>query len=375
MLNKSDELQVGNVSDNSIVNQANGNIYNISNSNNGLQIGDVVPLVQALVKSELEVCKLQAENTVLCRFNEFTSSLEAELERKVSDKISRFTEPAMQFAAREATVGYLKSGDPVEGEALIDLLIERVKEKERTSKQFLIDEAIRTLSNLSHENIAILTLFTYAKLCVTGNVYSLEGWIKCLNPILDIFSQISRLDIEYLVQADCVSASAFGQSEDWIEQNRKNYPLAFVSPINASISKEFMGKYGINKEGDAITFSPTFITENQCIALIQILKFNNDGTITPLLLKYDNYTEILQRIGLVSMQADIENLLSHAVKMNNEEIISYYEKFHHNWPIAINLLNERPMNSFSLKPVGAYIGSRQLTKLYGQEVDLDLFFK
>ena len=183
------------------------------------------------------------------------------------------------------------------------------------------------------------------------------------------------MDIEYLVQADCVSASAFGQSEDWIEQNRKNYPLAFVSPINASISKEFMGKYGINKEGDAITFSPTFITENQCIALIQILKFNNDGTITPLLLKYDNYTEILQRIGLVSMQADIENLLSHAVKMNNEEIISYYEKFHHNWPIAINLLNERPMNSFSLKPVGAYIGSRQLTKLYGQEVDLDLFFK
>ena len=134
MLNKSDELQVGNVSDNSIVNQANGNIYNISNSNNGLQIGDVVPLVQALVKSELEVCKLQAENTVLCRFNEFTSSLEAELERKVSDKISRFTEPAMQFAAREATIGYLKSGDPAEGEALIDLLIERVKEKERTSK-------------------------------------------------------------------------------------------------------------------------------------------------------------------------------------------------------------------------------------------------
>lgn len=41
MLNKGNELQVSNVSDNSIVNQANGDIYNISNSNNGLQIGDV----------------------------------------------------------------------------------------------------------------------------------------------------------------------------------------------------------------------------------------------------------------------------------------------------------------------------------------------
>lgn len=375
MLNKGDELQVSNVSDNSTVNQANGDIYNISNSNNGLQIDDVVPLVQALVKSELEVCKLQAENTVLRRFNEFTTSLESELEKKVSDKISRFAEPAMQFATREATVGYLKSGDPVEGEALIDLLIERVKEKERTSKQFLIDEAIRTLPKLSRENIAVLTLITYAKLCVTGNVQALDNWIKCLNPILDIFPQINRLDIESLVQADCVSASALAQSEDWIEQNRKNYPLAFVSPIDVSIAKAFMEKYGINRDGNAVTFSPPFNTMNQCLTLIQIFKFNEDGTIAPLLLKQDNYANILQKSGLGSMQADIEKLLSNAETMSNEKISSYYEKFHPNWSVAIKLLNERPINSFSLKPVGAYIGSRQLTKLYGKEVDLNLFFK
>lgn len=375
MLNKGDELQVSNVSDNSIVNQANGNIYNISNNNNGLQIGDVVPLVQALVKSELEFCKLQAENLVLHRFDEFTASLESELEKKVSEKISRFAEPAMQFATREATVGYLKSGDPVEGEALIDLLIERVKEKERTSKQSLIDEAIRTLPKLSRENIAVLTLITYTNLCVKGNIQALESWVKCLNPVLDILTQINRLDIEYLVQADCVSSSAVGQSEDWFEQNRKNYPLAFSFPIDASASKEFMDKYGINMEGNAVTFTPPFNAQNQCIALVQTLKFNMDGTITPLLLKQDNYANVLQKAGLASMQTDIEKLLSHLETMGNEQISSYYEKFHPNWPIAIKLLNERPINSFSLKPVGAYIGSRQLTKLCGQEVDLNLFFK
>lgn len=375
MLNKGDELQIGGVSDNSTVNQANGNIYNISNSNNGLRIGDVIPLVQALVKSELKVCKLQAENTVLHRFNEFTKSLESELDKKVSDKISRFAEPAMQFAAREATLGYLKSGEPEDREALIDLLIERVKEKERTSKQFLIDEAIRTLPKLSRENVAVLTLITYAKLCVTGNIKNLENWIKCLNPILDIFSQINRLDIEYLVQADCVSSSLFGQNEDWIEQNRKNYPLAFVSPIDVSISKEFMEKYSINREENAITFSPPFKTTNYYITLTQIFNFNKDGTISPLLLKQDNYVDVLQKSGLGSMQPDIEKLLSHLDTVSNEKINSYYEKFHPNWPIAIKLLNERPISSFSLKPVGAYIGSRQLTKLYGKEVDVNLFFQ
>lgn len=82
MLNKSDKLQVSNVSDNSTVNQAYDSIYNINNNYNGLQIKDVVPLVHDLVKSELEVCKLQAENTVLRRFNEFTASLESELDKK-----------------------------------------------------------------------------------------------------------------------------------------------------------------------------------------------------------------------------------------------------------------------------------------------------
>lgn len=374
MLNKGDELQISNVSDNSIVNQASRDIYNISTNNNGLQIGDVAPLVHALVKSELEVCALQAENTVLRRFNEFTASLESELEKKVSDKIGRFIEPAMQFATREATLGFLKSGDPVEGEALIDLLIERVKEKERTSKQYLIDEAIRTLPKLSRENIVVLTLITYAKLCITGNVEALENWIKCLNPILDIISHVNRLDIEYLVQADCVSASALVQNENWIEQNRKNYPLAFVPPIDASISKAFMEKYCINREGDAVTFSPPFNTVNHCLTLSQIFRFNEDGTITPLLLKNDNYANILKEAGLGYMLSDIEQLLSNVGTISNEAISSYYEKFHPNWPIAIKLLNERPISSFNLKPVGAYIGSRQLTKLYGKEIDLNVFY-
>lgn len=375
MLNKGNELQVSNVSDNSTVNQAKGDINNINNNYNGLQIKDVVPLVHDLVKSELEVCKLQAENTVLHRFNEFTESLESELDKKVSDKISRFAEPAMQFATREATVGYLKSGDPEEREALIDLLIERVKEEERTSKQFLIDEAIKVLPKLSRENLAVLTLITYEKLCVTGNIQALDNWIKCLNPILDILTQVKRLDIEYLIQADCVSASALGRSKNWIEQNRNNYPLAFVSPIDASNSKVFMDKYGINLDGDAPTFSPPFNNVNLCITLFQILKFNRDGTITPLLLKQDEYANILKKADLGFMQSDFDELLSHVEAVSDEKISSYYNHFHPNWAIAIKLLNERPINSFSLKPVGAYIGSRQLTKLYGKEIDLNLFFK
>lgn len=126
-----------------------------------------------------------------------------------------------------------------------------------------------------------------------------------------------------------------------------------------------MDKYGINLDGDAPTFSPPFNNVNLCITLFQILKFNRDGTITPLLLKQDEYANILKKADLGFMQSDFDELLSHVEAVNDEKIISYYEQFNPNWAIAIKLLNERPINSFSLKPVGAYIGSRQLTKLYG----------
>lgn len=105
MLNKGDEMRIEHVSDFATINQANGNITTEHHYHTGLQISDVIPLVHELVKSDLLIYKMQAEDTANSRLEEFAKSFEEEIIEKVADKIDKFAEPSMQFATREAAVG------------------------------------------------------------------------------------------------------------------------------------------------------------------------------------------------------------------------------------------------------------------------------
>ena len=84
--------------------------------------------------------------------------------------------------------------------------------------------------------------------------------------------------------------------------------------------------------------------------------------------------DILNRTGLNYMKDDVEALINKAVSFKEDEIRQHLQKLHHNWPSAIDLLNSNPLDTYSLKPVGVYIGTRQLCKIYKREVSLDLFY-
>ena len=374
MLNKGDEMRIEHASDFATINQANGNITTEHHYHTGLQISDVIPLVHELVKSDLVIYKMQAENTAKSRLDDFAKSFEEEILEKVADKIDRFAEPSMQFVTREAAVGYIKSGDPNDKEALIDLLIERVKEDERSSTQFLIDDAIRILPKLSKKSIAFLTLLTYSKLTLTGSRKNLGEWVKCMNPVVDNLQNVSSIDIEYLVQADCVTPLiGFSQGSNWISRNREKYPLAFIHPINAEDAKKFFNESRIDCTTPGQYTFPRTIDFDKLLKLFSILSFNNDGTISPLLLHHNQISEALHNLDFIDATS-FATLLSKSEKMSDNDILQYYESFNPNWTAVIKLLNDK-CNEFVLKPVGAYIGARQLAKLSKRDIPLSLFYK
>ena len=109
--------------------------------------------------------------------------------------------------------------------------------------------------------------------------------------------------------------------------------------------------------------------------MVTIFDFNDDGTITPKLTTKEAYADTLKRNNFSSIETDITNMLDSIKPMNDSEIEAYYTNLHPNWPIAIKLLQESPLIEYTLKPVGAYIGSKQISKLYGEEIDVNLFYK
>lgn len=336
----------------------------------GLQIGDVIPLVHGLVKNEMDIYQQVAAVTAKSRFEEFTKSLESNIESKVAAKIEKFSEPSMQFATREATLGYIKSGDKDQKDMLVDLLIERLKADDRSTEQLLIDEAIQILPKLSPKCISVLTLMVFNNLKVSGYISIFESFVKKLNPVVDNVFNTKNIDLEYLVQTGCISSIlAFRRNENWCQSNVKNYPLLFCHLDNNEAAEKFLSKYGFEKIKGGLQFPPEIETQ-QLMKLFSFFNITIDGNFAPNFLTLEKYTEIGNQLSPFALE-DIMSLLEHRTPMNDEEIINYYSKFNPRWVETIKIIDHK-ISKYDLNLVGKYIGLLHLTKLLETQVSLEL---
>lgn len=129
----------------SVVQQANGNIYN-----NGMGYNDIRALIEDEIARHLPSSQ-EAQSTSIERFTEFL--------RKINKKLKSFAlphaemelkTPHIQTVLRETGVKYAMSEDPKTREELLDLLIERLEATEDNEK-LLIEDAIKILPNLSEK--------------------------------------------------------------------------------------------------------------------------------------------------------------------------------------------------------------------------------
>lgn len=337
----------------------------------GIQISDIVPLVHSLVKSEMEIYQQIAEVEARVRFEEFTKTLESTIEEKVSDKVEKFAEPAMQYAARQATLGYIKSGEPEQKNALIDLLIERMSAEDRSSKQLLIDEAIQILPKLSSKCIAALTLITYSNLKMVGLKSYFLSLVKNLSPVLASVVDIDNLDIEYLVQTGCLSSIlGFQKNMDWLQSNIANYPLLFSHYENKEAVDRLKSIYGIICK-DSKWRIPYEYFSDAFISLFRYLEFKEDGSIIPSILNLEQYSEAASKMDPFSYD-DIMSLIDHRTPMTKDEVIEFYRQIDSNWEKIIPMLIGK-FARYDLTLVGKYIGLRQLSKLTNISLSIDKF--
>lgn len=321
----------------------------------------------------MEIYQQVAEYKARERFEEFTMTLESSIEEKVSDKVEKFAEPAMQYAARQATLGYIKSGEPEQKNALIDLLIERMSAEDRSSKQLLIDEAIQILPKLSSKCIAALTLITFSNLKMVGLKSYYLSLVKNLTQVLASVVNVDNLDIEYLVQTGCLSSIlGFQKNMDWLQSNLANYPLLFSHYENKEEVDRFKSRYGIIYK-DSKWRIPSEYVSDAYISLFLYLEFKEDGTIIPSILNLEQYSEVASRMNSYSYD-DIMSLIAHRTPMTKDEVIDFYRQIDSNWEKIIPMLIGKFAN-YDLTLVGKYIGLRQLSRLTNISLQIDKFIR
>lgn len=368
MLNKGNNQDIARIS-NSNVNQAGGNI---TINNNGVQLADIITLVDHLVESKLQNYYAQGQLKAEERRKNFGARLTKSLGNKAADKLYRFNEPSVQYSTRRAALGYIKSGDDEQGEDLIDLLIERINSKELSTEQNLIDKAIEVLPTLSKNSLKLLILLAYRDLSFQGVRTKYIEWLNCINPILDGVENISALDVAYLQQSECALGLANLFPHNPYEKEILNKEdLFYRHNITGGQYDEYLRIFGLSESAKGIT---GYASAEELVAINSVILANPQERYAQVqICSTQTLEHVLENPKFENLRDKIHKAIKLGPPFSAEEVKRSLIGINLQWEHALKLLDRGDVITLRPSLLGYYIASRKLSKLSGQKISLDIF--
>lgn len=329
----------------------------------GMNYEEVRTLCLDLVRQELALYEQQANKEAMCRFNLLLDKFLDLFSRIDQAKRQRLQEPAIQNAINETFKEYIKSGQEELGDELIDLMIERIEVEEHTTRQYIIDEVRLILPKLSLPAVSLLSLLSFSHLIIPRQTDIFKDMLYKLSPLLESIREIHNIDVAYLEQVRCGQSLSFvGFGNNFEQRMLSNYNLLFYHPISIDLFNTKMSQYGYG-HGD----------KQDILIGIMALMVANDNQLR---FKFNTYRE-----GLIISEKKIElteplnNLKSSMRAFDESEVRQFFMNINPKWEIVFNKFNKDDIKNFTLSPVGSYIGTRKLSKIFGQNIPHSVFYK
>lgn len=349
--------EVSNMSD-SFVQQANGNINNY-----GLGYNDVKEICRDVVRQELAIVTKEANNTfqqeISAFENQFIDSLKNLDNPLLMEKLKT---PKLQFALHDTMKEYTKTDDNSTKEELVDLLIERLKVGEHTTEQYLIDESIKILPNLSLSQTHFLGALILRKVINQGYSFLVDNNLGKRAMLYEHLNKISNLDIHYLKLANCCS-----------DMSGTKYYMPLIDIMKPDYDLLF--RHHITKE----TYD-NFIQSHPNIPVIkgrQLIYTKGNTNEIYLLYSSRNYLlHELQKENKPYSLSELDELINLFRPFTNDEIKQHLISLNSNWEKAFDCFDKEEVTHIDLTPVGTYIGRRIVKKVTKDEtLPLEDFYK
>lgn len=336
--------EVSNVSD-SFVQQANGDIHN-----HGLGYNDVKEICHDVVRQELAIVTKEATDSFHHEISAFENLFVDRLEKLENPHVmEKLKTPKLQFALHDTIKEYAKSDDVDTKEELVDLLIERLKVEEHTTEQYLIDESIKIIPNLSLFQAYFLGALTLRKVINQGYSFIVDSNLGKRALLYEYLDKISNLDIHYLKLTNCCSdMPGTKYYVSMFDLMKPEYDLLFRHNITEETYDSFIrdhpniptvkGQQIIYKKGNTNEIYLLYSSKNY---LVQELKKEN-------------------KMGSLPLFDQLINLFT---PFTNDEISQHLVSLNSNWQKAFDCLNKEEVTHIDLTPVGTYIGRRIVKKV------------
>lgn len=249
-----DDIQKQSSGDNSTNYQAQGNI-NIINNYSCINKEDLHNELLLIFKENIPILRKIAQEEALNRAEELNnnfidkiSQLEESLLHKMTERLS---EPDMQIAIYEAQKNYAKYKSEDKLEQFTNLLLSKGLEKASSVRNYLLDEAIITISKMNQTQIDFLSYLVrkFTKIVDAIRVSDLhEKYIKKILIHSYVLDVVTYSDVDYLDQIGCIKRRPYKIVDQTLVdilkkqyQNINNAPssLTQLDPnINSLFSKD-----------------------------------------------------------------------------------------------------------------------------------------
>jgi len=189
-----------------------------------MQAGGAITIIQPSISAEdvIAIARMAAES----QFDELVDKagelateravhlvmdkLIPELRRQNPEGIWTFGDPDVQFAMMSAQRAYARSGDENMADILVDILVERTRETQRSIRQLALTESLEVAAKLTTDQLSALTLvwlITYSRFEIDLSVSAFQEQVRRqVRPFLETL-KVSQSVFQHLEYAGCGSIS------------------------------------------------------------------------------------------------------------------------------------------------------------------------
>lgn len=296
-----------------------------------------------------------AQETAKQRAEEITDKFLTELQKRNPEGLKNAKDVDFQHSLFVVQKEYARTGDKDLGDILVDILVDRSKEDERSILQIVLNESLQIAPKLTPNQIATLTvIFTlrHTKFLRMDSLESLKDYIDHrISPFVSSLSVHQAL-YQHLVYAGCGSIS-IGQTS--IEKLfRATYPGLFSKGFSSEEIKEL--GHPINR------MLPLFAKSLHSEGLFQLPFLDED------ILK-----QTAKKMDLTDPQVDKLLSLQNKYLMSEKELKEYLLVVHPCMKKLFDVWGSSPLKNTSLTSVGIAIGHANMRRVTGESADLAIW--
>lgn len=318
---------------------------------NGISYSEVRQIAQDVFESNFLKLKGDAFDIARTRANQFIEDYLKELQEKHPEGLAKSIDPDMQYAIFEAQREFARSGDEELSKLLINLLIERTKENDKSLKQIVLNESLTVVPKLTLEHLNILSIVFLLKEAKFNNLNGLEQFnadIKqFLFPLLDNINLNNKSSFyQHLVFSRCASISIGAITIPQLMLAR--YPGLFCKGFKLEQFQAIAGDNSINYQKHLL------IPSLQNSALMQIRALDNE-------VLYKNCRELNVEEPVIEKIKNLQN--THL--LNEDEVKKYLISIGTSAEQLLQIWSKSPLQNMTLTSVGIAIAHANIIKKMG----------